>query len=114
MVIAVMPRKRRRSYGGSSNMLSLLFSKLCGASPLASVARKRSLRRGSAERERKRLHARIETRDLELPIGDGLRLPDQLIEPLCRNRAIAVVVYIKSVRSARRLSIEEHAKAHGS
>src|SRR5712691_2414050 len=92
MVIAVMPRKRRRSYGGSSHMLSLLFSKLFGAYPLASVARKRSLRRGSAERERKSLHARIEKRDRELPIGDGLRLPDQLIESLCRNRAIALVV----------------------
>ena len=72
------------------------------------------LRRGSAERERKRLHARIEKRDLALPIGDGLRLPDQLIESLCRNRAIALVVYIKSVRSAGRLAIDEHAKAHGS
>src|SRR5713101_3690350 len=114
MVIAVMPRKRRRSYGGSSHMLSLLFSKLFGAYPFASVAIKRSLRRGSAERERKNLHARIEKRERELPIGDGLRLPDQLIEPLCRNRAIALVVYINSVRSAGRLSIDEHAKAHGS
>ena len=84
-------------------MLSLLFSKLFGASPLASVASKRTpqqhggdtmrrgdrrdvhrLRRGSAERERKRLHARIEKRDLELPIGNGLRLPDQLIEAWLR------------------------------
>jgi hypothetical protein len=72
------------------------------------------LRRGSAERERKHLHARIEKHDLELPIGDGLRLPDQLIEPLCRHRAIAVVVDIQSVRRAGRLAIEEHAKAHGS
>ena len=38
--------------------------------------------RGSAERERKRFHARIETFDLELAIHDGRRLPDQLIEPL--------------------------------
>ena len=72
------------------------------------------LRRGSAERERKRLHARIEKRDRELPIGDGLRLPDQLIAPLFRNRAMALVVYINSVRSAGRLSIDAHAKSHGS
>jgi hypothetical protein len=38
-----------------------------------------SLRRGSTERERKSLHARIEKLDLELSISDGLRLSDQLI-----------------------------------
>jgi hypothetical protein len=32
----------------------------------------------SAEREGKSLRARIEKLDLELPISDGLRLPDQL------------------------------------
>jgi hypothetical protein len=36
----------------------------------------------SAERERKSLHARIEKLDLELSISDGLRLSDQLIQPL--------------------------------
>jgi len=37
---------------------------------------------GSAEREHKGLHARIEKLDLELSIGDGLRLSDHLIQPL--------------------------------
>jgi hypothetical protein len=37
-----------------------------------------SLCRGSAERERKSLHARIEELDLQLSISDGLRLSDQL------------------------------------
>src|ERR671923_124687 len=37
MVIAVMPRKRRRSYWVSSNMLSLLFYKLLCAYPIGSV-----------------------------------------------------------------------------
>ena len=70
--------------------------------------------RGSAERERKNLHARIEKLDLELSISDGLRLSDQLIHPLFGNRAVALVVNVNSVSSARRLSIDKHAKAHGS
>src|SRR4029453_9926535 len=73
-----------------------------------------SLCRGSAERERKSLHAGIEKLDLELSISDGLRLSDQLIQPLFGNRAVALVINVNSVSSARRLSIDEHAKAHGS
>src|SRR5437867_2112132 len=69
---------------------------------------------GSAEREHKCLHARIEKLDLELSIGDGLRLSDQLIQPLFGNRAVALVVNVNSVTSARWLSIDEHAKSHGS
>src|SRR4051812_39531060 len=67
----------------------------------------------SAERERKGLHAGIEKLDLELSIGDALRLPDQLIQPLFGNHPVAVVVYVKSVCSARRLSINEHAESYG-
>src|SRR5829696_507016 len=73
-----------------------------------------SLCRGSAERERISLHARIEKLDLELSISDGLRLSDQLIQPLFANRAVALVVNVNSVSSARRPSIDEHAKSHGS
>src|SRR5437870_2641559 len=68
----------------------------------------------SAERERKSLHARIEELDLELSVSDGVRLSDQLIEPLFANRAVALVVDVDSVSSAWRLSIDEHAKSHGS
>src|SRR5258706_11878437 len=39
------------------------------------------LRGGSAERERKGFHVRIEKFDLKLSIGDGLWLPDQLVQP---------------------------------
>jgi len=53
----------------------------------------------SAERERKSLHARIETLDFELSSSDGLRLSDQLIQPLFGNRAVALVVNVNSVRS---------------
>jgi hypothetical protein len=57
-----------------------------------------SLCRGSAERERKSLHARIEKVDLELSISDGHRLSHQLIQPLYGNRAIALVVYAGDIR----------------
>ena len=72
------------------------------------------LHRESAERERKSLHARIEKLDLELSISDGLRLPDQLIQPLFGHRAVALFVDVDAVSSARRLSIDADAKAHGS
>jgi non-heme chloroperoxidase len=56
---------------------------------------------GSPERERKRLDARIEELDLELAVGDGLRLPDQLIQPLPGQRAVALFVDVHSVRRAQ-------------
>src|ERR1700712_5092834 len=71
-----------------------------------------SLRRGSAEREGKRLHARIEKLDLEPPIDNRLRLPDQLIHPLFGHRAVALGVDVGSVGRARRLSIEVEAEWH--
>src|SRR5215217_3950441 len=69
--------------------------------------------RGSAERKRISLHPRIEKLDLELSINNGLRLSDQLIQPLFGNRAVALVVNVAPVSSARRPSIDEHAKSHG-
>ena len=50
--------------------------------------RVKSLCRGSAEREHKRLHTRIEKLDLELAISNVPRLPDQLIQPLVAHRAL--------------------------
>ena len=75
--------------------------------------RVKSLGRGSAEGEHKRLHACIEKLDLELPISNVPWLPDQLIQPLVGHRAVALLVNVTAVSSARCLSIEEHAKAHG-
>ena len=75
-----------------------------GVQPLWSTAE-------SAERERVSCHARIEKLDFELPISDGLRLSDQLVQPLFGDRAIALVVSIGSVRGARRLSINAHPKS---
>jgi hypothetical protein len=70
------------------------------------------LRGGSAERECKGLHVRIEKLDLELSVGDGLRLPDQLVQALLRNYAVALLVDIASVGGTWRLSIDQHAKSH--
>ena len=61
----------------------------------------------------KSLHARIEKLDFELAIGDGLRLPDQLVQPLLGHRAVALLVDVDAVSRARRLSIDQHAKSHG-
>jgi len=69
--------------------------------------------RGSAKRERKCLHARIEKLDLELSIRDWLRLADQLIQPRFGNSAVALLVNVNSVSDARRLSVDEHAKSRG-
>ena len=70
-------------------------------------------RDGSAEREGKDLHARTEKLDLELAIDDGLRLPDQLVQTLLGDGAVALFVNVNSVSRARRLSIDQHAKSHG-
>ena len=63
-----------------------------------------------AEREREGLHAGIEKLDLEQPIGDRLGLPDQLIQALLGDRAVALVVDIDAVsrtwRAARRSARE--------
>ena len=67
----------------------------------------------SAEREREGLHTRIEELNLEQSIGDGLRLSDQLIKPLLGDRAVPLVVHVDAMSSAGWLSIDEHAKAHG-
>src|SRR5918996_545717 len=66
----------------------------------------------SAEREAISLRTRLEKLDLEHSIGYGLGLPDQLIEALFGNPAVAPLVNVGSVSTIRRLSIDEHAKRH--
>jgi hypothetical protein len=41
-----------------------------------------------------------------------MRLSDQLVQPLLDHLAIALGVHVASVRSARGLTVDEHAKAH--
>src|SRR5262245_61397618 len=89
-----------------------------GAAPSIQLARRSERRaefglRESAECERKSLHTRIEKLNLELPVSDGLRLSDQLIQPLFGNLAGALIVNVNSVSGARRLSVNERAKSHG-
>src|SRR5258708_1963991 len=67
---------------------------------------------GSAERECKGLHVRIEKFDLKLSIGDGVRLPDQLVQPLLGDCAVALFVNINSVSRAWRLAVDQHAESH--
>src|SRR5919112_6516764 len=67
---------------------------------------------GSAEREAISLHPRIEKLDLELAIGDGLGLPDQLVEALFAKGAFAPLVDVCTVSGARHLSIDEYAKRY--
>src|ERR1700688_438129 len=53
------------------------------------------------------LHARTEKLDLELAVGDGFRLSDQLAGTLLGHCAGTLSVEVNSVRRARRLSISD-------
>ena len=63
-----------------------------------------------AEREREGLHALPEKLDFKLPIGDGLLLPDQLVQPLFGHNAVAVLVDVNSVSRTRRPPVDQHTK----
>ena len=80
---------------------------------VVAIAETRRLRSGSAERERKGLHARIEKLDLELSIDDRIRLSYQLVQPRFGYGAVTLILDINSVGGARRLSVDEHTKSHG-
>jgi hypothetical protein len=67
----------------------------------------------STEGERKRPHSGIEKLNLELLIGDGLRLSNQLVQPLFGNRAFASHIEVKSASRDCWLPVYEHAKPHG-
>src|SRR5262249_19530634 len=71
------------------------------------------VRGGSAERECKNLHARTEKLDLELTIGDGFWLSDQLVHTLFGHYAAALFVDVNPVSRAWRLPIDPYAKSHG-
>ena len=77
--------------------------------PVLADALARWLRSGSAERERKSLHARTEKLDPELAIDDGSQLSDQLVQTLFGHCSIALFVNVNSMSRAWRLSIDQHA-----
>jgi hypothetical protein len=60
----------------------------------------------SPEREDISLYAGVEEFDLKHSIGNGLRLPDELVEPQFRGRAIALLVDVGPVSVPRRATIE--------
>ena len=66
----------------------------------------------SAEREHISFCAGIEKFDLEQTIRNGLRLPNELIEPLFHDGAIALLVDVGAMGLPRRTSIEENAEAY--
>ena len=102
MLMTAVPKNRRRSWLISSDIyLSPRGVKAPGCCRPRAVVN--SLCRGSAEREGKCLHARIEKLDLDLSILDGLRLSDQLIQPRFSHHAVAVVVRVDSVRGTVKL-----------
>lgn len=53
------------------------------------------------ERERVGLNAAIEERNLECVLNKAAALTDELMQPLFGSRAVAFVVNVESVRSAR-------------
>jgi hypothetical protein len=58
------------------------------------------------------LHARPEELDFELAIGDGLRLPDKLVQPLFGDGPVALLVNVCPMSRVGRLPIDQHAKFH--
>ena len=77
--------------------------------PDRSAAKWSDLRsRPSPKRKTKYLCARILKFNFKGMIRDRLRLPDQLIQPLFLDRAVALFVNIAPVRCARRLTIDKH------
>jgi hypothetical protein len=70
-------------------------------------------RRRSAKREHESLRAHVDDLYLEPSVGDQLRLPDQLIQSLYCNHAVALLVNVNAVSKARRRPVESHAESHG-
>src|SRR5262249_49633804 len=71
------------------------------------------LAEGDLERAHRRPCPRLEEGDLERPVGDRPGLPDQLVEPLLGDRAVAQVVDVEPVRVAGRLTVDQDPERHG-
>src|SRR5262252_7254077 len=65
-------------------------------------------RLASSECKHVSLDAWVEEFDLERPILNGLRLPNELVKPLFRDHAVPLLVDLGAVSVPRRASIEEH------
>src|SRR4030095_14230372 len=64
------------------------------------------------EGDGERLNAGIQELDLKLAIHDGLRLSNQLVQPLFDNRAIAAGVHVRAMRGTWRLAVYRDAEPH--
>ncbi len=67
---------------------------------------------GLPEGEGVDLGARVEEGDLEGALDDARRLPDELVQPLIDQGAVAFVVHVEPVRRPRRLAVEQNAVTH--
>ena len=72
----------------------------------------RPLPLGSPEREDISLYAGVEEFDLEQSIRNGPGLPDELVKPLFRDRAVALLVDVGAVSIPRRAPIEQNAETY--
>src|ERR1051325_5288891 len=66
----------------------------------------------STKSEGERLDACVKKLNLEFSIHDRRRLPDQLVHSRYADCAIPQSVYVTSVGSGDRLSVDEYAEAH--
>ena len=64
----------------------------------------------SAKRKGKCLHARIEELDLERAVLHVPLLTNQLVEPIFRDRAMALAVYVHTAILKRRRAVDRDAK----
>jgi RimJ/RimL family protein N-acetyltransferase len=69
-------------------------------------------RAGLSEGEHVRANSGVEERDLERPLGDRGRLPDQLMQARFGHGALALRVGIDPVGCPERLAVELHAEPH--
>lgn len=65
-----------------------------------------------SERKCVSLYAGIKKLNLEQAIHDGLRLPDELIEPVPGDAAVSLLVDVDAMRCSRCAAVKQHAEAH--
>jgi hypothetical protein len=54
--------------------------------------------------------ASIEELDLDVPVGNGAPLADELVQPRLNDSPIAIVINVEPMRIARRLAVDSYAE----
>src|SRR5262249_52977268 len=99
------------SGGSSATTRSRPCADSATGSPPTSCGHRRDGEPALAERERVRAYLRIEELDLERVRGHPARLPDELVQALIRDGAVALLVHVPAVRPARRLAVQRDAES---